>query len=70
MDRLHYLFLLPVFFHTALLAQNSTSNEEPFGDNSFWDEVWENPGEYSFILIIFVVLGYILWRVQGLGRDD
>ena len=70
MDRLHCLFLLPALFHNALLAQNSSTKEEPFGNKGFWDDVLENPSEYSYILIIFVVLGYFLWRVQGLGRDD
>ena len=70
MHRLHYLFLLSVLFHGALLAQDSPTKEEPFGNRGFWDDVLENPGEYSYILILFVVLGYFLWRVQGLGRDD
>ena len=70
MHNVRYLFLLPVLCHGALLAQDSSTKEEPFGDRGFWDDVLENPGEYSYVLILFVVLGYFLWRVQGLGRDD
>ena len=70
MHNVRYLFLLPVLFHDTLLAQNASAKEEPFGDRGFWDDVLENPGEYSYVLILFVVLGYFLWRVQGLGRDD
>lgn len=65
--------LLPTamfFLAMRLLGQNATDSKQPFEDKGFWDDVLENPGEYSYILIIFVVLGYFLWRLQGLDRDD
>tara|TARA_B100001964_G_scaffold201511_1_gene229268 strand:- start:374 stop:589 length:216 start_codon:yes stop_codon:yes gene_type:complete len=55
---------------SALIAQVSPVREESFEDKDFLEEVMENPGEYSFILITFLVLGYVLWRVQRLGQDD
>ena len=54
----------------ALLAQTPATREEPFLERGFWDDLMENPGEYSYALIAFLVLGYFLWRVQGLDRDD
>jgi hypothetical protein len=70
MQYLKYLFFMPVLFHGALLAQTPAVREEPFLERGFWDDLMENPGEYSYALIAFVVLGYFLWRVQGLDRDD
>ena len=70
---IRFFALLPFsvcFPAMALFGQNATDSRHPFEDKGFWDDVLENPGEYSYVLIIFVVLGYFLWRVQGLGRDD
>jgi len=70
MSRLGCILLSPVFLGIDLLAQNSTGERDTFEDKSFWEDVLNNPGEYSYVLIIFVILGYVLWRVQRLGEDD
>ena len=70
MSRLGCILLSPVFLGIDLLAQNATDERAFFEDKSFWEDVLSHPGEYSYVLIIFVVLGYVLWRVQRLGEDD
>ena len=65
-----YFPLVSFFVANWVWAQNATSSSEPFDDKGFWEDVFENPGEYSYVLIIFIVLGYFLWKVQRLGEDD
>jgi hypothetical protein len=65
-----YFLLAPFFVGNWAWAQNSTSSSEPFDGRGFWEDVFDNPGHYSYVLIIFIVLGYFLWKVQGLGEDD
>ena len=70
MSHLGCILLSTIFLGIDLLGQNSTGERDTFEDKSFWEDVLNHPGEYSYVLIIFVVLGYVLWRVQRLGEDD
>ncbi|MBG29936.1 MAG: hypothetical protein CMI31_08045 [Opitutae bacterium] len=70
MSIFRYLQLAPFFIGNWVWAQNATSSSNSFGDRGFWEDALDNPGHYSYVLIIFIVLGYFLWKVQGLGEDD
>ena len=72
MSRLCFVFVTAwvCIVSATLQVQASEDPVDSFGDKGFFDDVLENPGEYSYILIIFIVMGYVLWRVQRLGKDD
>ena len=72
MSKLCFVFVTALLCvgSTTLQAQTSPDREDSFEDKGFFDDVLENPGEYSYILISFLVMGYVLWRVQRLGKDD
>ena len=63
-DSIHSLFGI------SLLAQNASGSKEFYAERGYFDDLMENPGEYFYVIIIFIVLGYLLWRVQRLGKDD
>ena len=52
------------------LAQNASGSKELYEEKGYFDGLMENPGEYFYVIIIFIVVGYLLWRVQRLGKDD
>ena len=61
---------VPLFAGLPALAQNSSDSKEPYVERGYFDHFMENPGEYFYVIIIFIVVGYLLWRVQRLGQDD
>jgi len=71
MGQLSFVFISAFLqFGNALQANATLGREGAFDDKGFFEDVMENPGEYSYILIIFLVMGYLLWRGQRLGEDD
>lgn len=62
----YLLFILGVTLH----AQNSSKEGGLYAERGYFDDLLENPGEYFYVILIFIVVGYLLWRGQRLGEDD
>jgi len=71
MARLRFLFFHLCFFTTSVLfGQESKSSAEDDGSGSAFDNLWESYDRYLYALIVFVIMGYFLWRAQRLDKDD
>jgi hypothetical protein len=64
------VFSLIFVFGVAAHGQNASRSGDLYAERGYFDDLIENPGEYSYVILIFIVVGYLLWRGQRLGEDD